>query len=143
MANPTVAPIRFGHLHGRQQVRIQQPHFFRLILLLLGTGIPSVAHAHGEEVLIFPLLVVLAAHFVPVADLLRRGALTYAAFYFFTQPVLWGVAAAVGFVIALVAHPVIGESAMPVALVCGFLVFSASPFFYWRLLLRWHARDAA
>lgn len=122
---------------------MQHPHYARPVLLLLGTAIPSAAHAHGEEALIFPLLVVLAAHLVPAADFLRRGAWTYAALFIFSQPVLWGVAAAVGFIVAIVGHPVIGENAMPVALVCGFLVFCVLPFFYWRLLLRWHSRDAA
>jgi hypothetical protein len=103
---------------------------------------PLPAYAHGEEAVVLPILLVLASHLIPVADLGRRGSWGYAAFFIVTQPVLWGIAAAVAYVIATIGSFFVGEeAAVSIAVVLGLVIFAVLPFAYWRRLLRWRDTD--
>ena len=116
---------------------------FKFAWLLLGTGAPSAAYAHGEQALVYPILAVLLTHLIPAVDLLRKGAWGYAAFFVFSQPLLWGMAIAIGAAVAFVGQAIVGENAITIAVIVGVLIFAIAPFFYWRFLLRWVASDAA
>jgi hypothetical protein len=111
-------------------------------LLAIGILFPLPAHAHGEEGVISIFLIVIASHLIPVADLLRRRLWSKVAFFLFTQPVLWCIAGATGYCVAMIGHFFVGEQAMPFAVIVGFIVFAVLPFIYWRRLLRWSNADA-
>ena len=98
--------------------------------IVLGLLLSQPAYAHGQEVLLFPIVLIFGLHLIPVADLFRRGLWSYAALYIFTQPAVWLLAAGTGYFFAL-----IGGSSLGV--VGGFIVLTILPFVYWRRILHW------
>jgi len=98
--------------------------------------LPQFAHAHGEQIIVLPLAIILLLHLIPIADFFRLKKWGLAAFYLFSQPLVWGVAAAAGFCVSYVAQFVVGGATGAAGLIVGGSIFLVAPFIYWRILLR-------
>ncbi|RIX47531.1 MAG: hypothetical protein D3M94_07610 [Rhodocyclales bacterium GT-UBC] len=104
--------------------------------MALGLGVPRFAYAHGQEAVIYPLALLFALNLIPVADLLRRRAWSVAAFFIFTQPLVWCAAIAVAFSLWFLSSFLGEEIAVLAGFVSGLATLVVLPFLYWRYLIR-------
>lgn len=111
-------------------------------LLLASLLLPLAARAEDIPGYVWPGLAILLSHLYPAMDLLRRKAWSFAALYVFSQPVVWGLAGSIAYVVMVFSSPESRQGTFTPAVLAGLAVLAVTPFIYWRMLTGWLAMGA-
>lgn len=113
-----------------------------LTVLIASLCAPLAAHAEGIPGFVWPALIMLASHLYPAVDLARRKAWAFTALYVFSQPVVWGLAGSIGYVVLMFSAPETRTDTFSPGVIAALAVLAVTPFIYWKMLLGWLDFDA-